>query len=171
MGRLCLCSILSSCWDSGRQSDLCLERHWSHGRRNGEHGESCVSSYLLLKRKLNSSSSHPFQFSSVHALSHVWLWDPMNHSTPGLPVHYQLPESTQTHVRWVRDAIQPSHPLSSPSSSCLQSFPASGSFLVSQFFVSGGQSIGVSALASILPMTIQGWFPLLSLYWLSFKHS
>ena len=43
------------------------------------------------------------------------LWDPMNHSTPGLTVHHQLPESTQTHVPWVSDAIQPSHPLSSPS--------------------------------------------------------
>ena len=41
--------------------------------------------------------------------------DPMNCSTPGLPVHHQLPESTQTHVHWVCDAIQPSHPLSSPS--------------------------------------------------------
>ena len=51
--------------------------------------------------------------------------DPMNHSTPGLPVHHQLPESTQTHVHWVNDAIQPSHPLLYPSP---QSFPASGSF-------------------------------------------
>ena len=41
--------------------------------------------------------------------------DPMNHSTPGLPVHHQLPESTQTHVHRVSDAVQPSHPLSSPS--------------------------------------------------------
>ena len=47
-----------------------------------------------------------------------------------------------------------------PSSSCLQSFPASGSFLVSQFFASGGQSIGASASASVLPMNIQDWFPL-----------
>ena len=43
------------------------------------------------------------------------LCDPMNHSTPGLPVHHQLPEITQTHVYRVGDAIQPSHPLSSPS--------------------------------------------------------
>jgi len=42
-------------------------------------------------------------------------WWPMNHSTPGLPVHHQLPEFTQTHVHWISDAIQPSHPLSSPS--------------------------------------------------------
>ena len=55
-----------------------------------------------------------FQFSSV-AQSCPTLCDPMNRSTPGLPVHHQLPEFTQTHVHWVDDAIQPSHPLSSPS--------------------------------------------------------
>ena len=55
------------------------------------------------------------QFSSVQSLSHVQLCDSMNRSTPGLPVHYQLPEFTQTHVHWVSDAIQPSHPLSPPS--------------------------------------------------------
>ena len=54
------------------------------------------------------------QFSSV-AQSHPTLSDPMNRSTPGLPVHHQLLEFTQTHVHLVSDAIQPSHPLSSPS--------------------------------------------------------
>ena len=54
------------------------------------------------------------QFSSV-AQSCLTLCDPMNRSTPGLPVHHQLPEFTQTHVHQVGDAIQPSHPLSSPS--------------------------------------------------------
>ena len=53
--------------------------------------------------------------SSVQLLSRVRLCDPMNRSTPGLPVHHQLPGSTQTHVHWVGDAIQPSHPLLSPS--------------------------------------------------------
>ena len=53
------------------------------------------------------------QFSSDHSLSCVQLCDPMNRSTPGLPVHHQLPEFTQTHVHRVSDAIQPSHPLSS----------------------------------------------------------
>ena len=53
------------------------------------------------------------QFSSV-AQSCLTLCDPMNHSTPGLPVHHQLPEFTQTHVHRVGDAIQPSHPLLSP---------------------------------------------------------
>ena len=55
------------------------------------------------------------QFSSVQSLSRVRLCDPMNRSMPGLPVHHQLTESTQTHVHRVGDAIQPSHPLSSPS--------------------------------------------------------
>ena len=73
-------------------------------------------------------------------------------------LHYLL-ELAQTHVYWVSDAIQPSHSLSPPSPSAL-SFPASGSFLMSQFFASGGQSIGVLASASVLPMNIQHWFPL-----------
>ena len=57
-----------------------------------------------------------FQFSSV-AQSCPTLRDPVDHSMPGLPVHHQLPESTQTHLHWVTDAIQPSHPLLSPSPS------------------------------------------------------
>ena len=55
-----------------------------------------------------------FIFSSVQSFSHVWLCDPMDCSTPGFPVHHQLPEFTQTHAHWVSDAIQPSHPLLSP---------------------------------------------------------
>ena len=76
------------------------------------------------------------------------------------PVHPQLPELTQTHVHWVGDAIQPSHPLSSPSPPAFNLFPASRSFQTSQFFATKGQSIGVSASASVLPMNIQDWFPL-----------
>ena len=57
---------------------------------------------------------HSVQFSSV-AQSCLTLCNPMNHSTPGLPVHHQLLEFTQTHVHQVGDAIQPSHSLSSPS--------------------------------------------------------
>ena len=67
----------------------------------------------------------------------------MDCSTLGLPVHHQLPEFTQTQAHWVGDAIQPFHPLSSPSfSSHLQSFPASGSFQMRQLFASGGESSG-----------------------------
>ena len=85
------------------------------------------------------------------------LCDPMDCSMPGFPVLHHLLGFAQTHVHWVGDASQPSRPLSSPFS-CLQSFPTWGSFLMSQLFASGGQSIGISASASVLPMNIQGWF-------------
>ena len=73
-------------------------------------------SYAETGTQSESEVSHfsSVQFSSV-AQSCLTLCDPMNHSTPGLPVHHQLPELTQTHVHRVSDAIQPSHPLSSPS--------------------------------------------------------
>ena len=82
----------------------------------------------------------------------------MNCSMPGFPVLYYLLELAQTHVYWVSDAIQPSHPVT-PFSSCSQSFPASGCFWVSWLLASWGQSIGASATASVLPMSIQDWFP------------
>ena len=180
------------------------------------------------------------QFCSVQ--SRPTLCDPMNLSTPGLPVHHQLPEFTQTHVHQVGDAIQPSHPLSSPSppalnpsqhqglfqwvnsthysvqspsrvglfatprivacqaslsitnswrslkqtsiesvkpssisssvvpfSSCHKSLPASESFPMSQLFAWGGQSTGVSALASFLPKNTQGWYPLEWTDWISLQ--
>ena len=91
-----------------------------------------------------------FSFSSDTKL-YPTLCNPMDFSMPGLPVHHQLPEFTQTHVHWVGSVI--------PFSSCLQSFPASGSFQMSQFFTLGGQSIEGSASISVLPMNIQAWFP------------
>ena len=107
------------------------------------------------------------QFSSVPQLCPT-LCDPMNCSTPGLAVHYHLPEFTQTHVHRVGDAIQPSHPLSSPSPpapnpSQYQSFP------MSQLFARCGQSTGVSALASVLPKNTQGWSPLEWTDWISLQ--
>ena len=77
---------------------------------------------------------------------------------PGFTVLYYVPEFAQTHVHWVSDAIHPSYPL--PFSSCLQSFPAPGSFLMSQVFTSGDPGIGASASASVLLVNIQGCFPL-----------
>ena len=107
------------------------------------------------------------QFSSV-AQSCLTLCNPMNYSTPVLPVHHQLPVFTQTHGHRVSDAIQPSHPLSSPSPpapnpSQHQSFP------MSQLFAWGGQSIGVSALASFLPMNTQDRSPLGWTGWISLQ--
>ena len=110
-----------------------------------------------------------FRFSSV-AQSYPTLCDAMNRSTPGLPVHHKLPEFTQTHLHWDGDAIQASHPWSSPSPPALnlsqhQSFP------MSQLFASGGQSIGISASASasVLPMNTQDWSPLGWTGWISLQ--
>ena len=94
------------------------------------------------------------QFSLV-AQSCSILCDPMDCSTPGLPVHHQLLELAQTHVHHVGDIIQPSHPLMCPFPPAFNLSPASGSFPVSQFFTSGGQNIGASASASVLPVNIQ----------------
>ena len=96
---------------------------------------------------------YSIQFSSVAQLC-LTLWNPMNCSMPGLPVHHQLQEFTQTRVHRVSDAIQPSSIV--PFSSCPQSLPASESFPMSQLFTWGGQSIGVSALASFLPKNTPG---------------
>ena len=97
---------------------------------------------------------------SLVAQSCLTLCDPMDHSTPDLPVHHQLPELVQTHVqrwhRWCHPTILPSvFPFS-----WIQYFPATGSFPMSQSFTSGGQSTGASASASVLPMHTQDWFPL-----------
>ena len=94
----------------------------------------------------------------------------MNRSTPCLPVHHQLQEFTQTHVHRVSDAIQPSHPLSSLFSSCPESLPESESFPMSQHFAWGGQSTGVSALASFLPKKSQGWSPSEWTGWISLQY-
>ena len=89
---------------------------------------------------------------------------------PGLPVHQPLPEFTQTHVHWVELVMPFNHLiLCRPLSSRIQSFPASGSFQMSQFFTSGGQSIGVSASESVLPVNIQDWFPLGWIGWIALK--
>ena len=89
------------------------------------------------------------QFSSV-TQSCPNLCNLMDCSTPGFPVLYHLPEFAQSHVHWVHNAAA--------FSSCPPPFPALGSFPVRQLFASGGQSIGASV--SVLPMSIQGWFPL-----------
>ena len=91
------------------------------------------------------------QFSSV-AQSCPTLCDPMNCSMPSLPVHYQLPESTQTHVHRVGDAIQPSHPLSSPSPPALNLSQYQGLFKRVNTLHQVAKVLGVSALPSVLPM-------------------
>ena len=123
---------------------------------NDVEGNTLLYSFLMLMLL----EQKDFQFTSVQSLSCVWLCDPTDCSMWGFPVHHQLPELAWTHVHRVSDAIQPSQSSVIPFSSWLQSFLASGSFPMSQFFTSGGQSIRASALASVLPMNIQSWFPL-----------
>ena len=89
---------------------------------------------VLMKEKVRthvfnlSSFSSASTWSVVQLIGRVWLCDPMDCSIPGLPAHHQPPESTQTHVHWVGDAIQPSHPLLSPSPSALNLFQHQGLF-------------------------------------------
>ena len=102
-----------------------------------------------------------FNFSSVQSLSRVWLFvTPMDCSMPGSSVLHFSPRvcwNSCSLGQWCCLTISSSV---IPFASCLQSFPASGSFSMSPFSASGGQSIGVAASASVLPMNIQDWFPL-----------
>ena len=109
------------------------------------------------------------QIRSDQSLSRVRLCDPMNRSMPGLPVHHQLPQFTQTHVHWVSDAIQPSHPLSSPSPLAPNPSQHQSLFPMSQLFTRGGQNAGVSASASFLPKKSQGWSPSEWTGWISLQ--
>ena len=110
---------------------------------------------------------YTYQFSSVQ-FSWLTLCDPTDYSMPGLPVHHQLPEFTQTHVltQWCHPAISSSVV---PFSSCPQFLPASESFPMSQLFPCGGQSTGVLALASFLPKKSQGWSPSEWTGWISLQ--
>ena len=123
---------------------------------------------FLTRVRIKNSTSHVngrrkqildrVQFSSV-TQSCPTLCDPINRSTPGLPVHHQLPEFTQTQCpsnQWCHPAISSSVV---PFSSCAPSLPASESFAMSQHFSWSGQNTGVSALASFLPKKSQGWSP------------
>ena len=96
-----------------------------------------------------------FHFSQSHGKD-----DPMNRSMPGLSVHHQLPEFTQTHVYRVGDAIQPSHPLSSPSPPAPNPSQHQSLFQWVNSSNEVAKSIGVSASASVLPMNTQDWSPL-----------
>ena len=132
-----------------------IERWWSSNIR----WEICLKFYSMT---LVSSVSSVAQ-------SCMTLCDPMNHSTPGLPVHHQLLEFTKTHLHRVSDAIQSSHPLSSPSPPAPNPSQHQGFFSMSQLFTWGGQSTGVSASASVLPMNPQDWSPLGWTGWLSLQ--
>ena len=121
-----------------------------------EQSETPLSVCITIQKQIFSTL---YAASSVQSLSCVQLWPhglqhtrlPCPSPTPGVYSH-SCPLSQWCHPTTSSSVV--------PFSFCLQSFPASGSFPMSQFFVSGGQTIGVSASASVLPMNIQDWFPL-----------
>ena len=108
-------------------------------------------------------------FCSVQSLSHVQLFmTPMDCSTSGLPVHYQLLDLLK--LMFIESVMPSNHLILCHPLLLLPSiFPSIRFFQISQFFTSGGQSIGVSASASVLPMNIQDWFPLGWTGWISLQ--
>ena len=152
-----------SCSTQGYFTFYCI--HYSLHLFLGSYNAVFRSFQLKIQPLMHLDILNP-QFSSV-AQSCPTLCDPMNRSTPGLPVHHQHQEFTQTHAT---ESMMPSSHLilCRPLSSCPQSFPASGSFPMSQLFAWGGQSTGVSALASFLPKS-QGWFPSEWTGWISLQ--
>ena len=134
---------------------------------------------------LNPGISTPISYISREILNHWVTWedhfadsgssvaqscltlcDPMECSTPGFPVHHQLPESTQTHVHWVSDAIQPPYPLTSPSPPAFNLSQHQGLFQWVSFSIRWPNT-EASASASILPMNIQDCSPLGLTGWIS----
>ena len=99
------------------------------------------------------------KFTSVVQLCPT-LWDPMDCSTPGFPVHHQLPELDRTHVHWVGDAIQPSHPLSSPSPPTFNLSQHQGLFQWVGSLHHVAKVLALQLQQSVLPVNIQGWFHL-----------
>ena len=146
----------------------CLETKYDGNmdKSGNRWSDSCWRSNCQQNSEKSSHSSiSSVQFSSV-AQSCPTLCDPVNRSTPGLPLHHQLPEFTQTHIHRVGDAISS---FVIPFSSCPQSLSASESFPMSQLFAWGGQSTGVSSLASFLPKNTQGWSALEWTGWISLQ--
>ena len=95
--------------------------------------------------------------------------DPMNRNMPGLPVHHQLPESTQTHIHRVSDAIQPSHPLSSPSPPALNPSQHQGLFQWVNSSHEVARVLEFQLKASFLPKKSQGWSPSEWTGWISLQ--
>ena len=115
----------------------------------------CLAAFLRLWTNTNSSNCLIDQYCCSVAKSCLSLCDPMDCSTPGFPVHHQLPEVARTHVHWVSDAIQPSHPLSPSSPPAFNLSQHQGLF---QWVSSLHHVANASVSVWVLPVNIQGWF-------------
>ena len=174
------CSVSALWWDSHRGRDgseprplwLCTPWLFSLPCSIRYALLSFLGRHLRMSRPKCRHFSCSFKSTAVSKFSSViqlcpTLCDPMDCSTPGLPVHYQLPRVYSNSCplsQWHHPTISSSV---IPFCSRLKSFPASGSFPVSQFFASCCQRIEVSASASVLQMNIQDWFPLGWTGWIS----
>ena len=176
-----LASLITRSWSKVRQ-EIQARLYWGPGYslgRDGGRGRTSNRLPCLLTRCSPVGGKlvpylrlrvvfFPVQFSSVAQLCPT-LCDPMNCSMPGLPVHPPTPgvyPNPCPSSQWCHPTISSSV---IPFYACPQSFPASWSFQMNQLFTSGGQSIGVSALASVLPMNTQDWSPLGWTGWISLQ--
>ena len=124
---------------------------------------------ITLRQESQTQKDKRPMLSFTVAQSCLTLCDPKDSSTPGLPVHHQLPEFTQIHVHWVGDALQPSHPLSSPSPPALNLSKHQGLFQWVSSSHQVAQNIGVSDSTSVLPMNTQDWSPSEWTGWISLQ--
>ena len=157
-------------WLSPRVRALLAVREFWRFAKSLMKETDCSKSWFsqINSRFLIFGTATSVQFSSVAQLCPT-VCDPMNHSTPGLPVHHQLLKFTQTHVHRVSAANPAISSSVVPFSSCPQSLPASGSSPMSQLFTRGAQSIGVSASATVFLMNTQDWSPLGWTGWISLQ--
>ena len=131
---------------------------------------NCLYRILILMQIIMKAPDYDWLIISVQLLSHVQLFEPP--WTAACQASLSITNSQSLFKPMSIELVMPSNHLIlclSPFSSHLHSFPASGSFQISQFFASGGQSIGVSTSASVLPMNIQDWFPLGWTGWISLQ--
>ena len=142
-----------------------LGPHWQTGSQNPSLIILFVFSILLYRHGMMG----PFQFNSVQSLSRVQLF--ATPWTAACQASLSIPSSWNILKLMSIESVMPSNHLilCCPFSSCLQSFPASGSFQMSQLFASGGQTIGVSASSSVLPMNSQDWYPSEWTGWISLQ--
>ena len=151
------------------------QRAWAWGSKTREHGLWFgIRQHWFEFQLLHLPAVWPWQchlnaliLSSVQLLSLVWLFvTPWTAARQAFPVHHQLPEPTQTHVHHTDEAIQPSHPQSSPSPPTFNLSQHQGLF---QWVSSSHQVAKVSASASVLSVNVQDWFPLGWTGWISLQ--
>ena len=138
----------------------------SHLGSSGSYGNSTFNFWSKLHTVCHTSQNF-FQFSSVAQL-YLTLCDPIDYSTPGFPINNQLLQLVQTDVHWVSDAIQPSHPLLSPSPPAFTLSQHQGLFQWVSFSHWVAKVLA-SVSASVLPMNIQDWFPWGLTGWISLQ--